>query len=289
MANNKTSLLIAARNEPYLQRTITDAFNKAKGELEVIAVLDGYRPSIEDHKNQILIYHPEFIGQRPAINQAARLATGKYIFKADAHCIFDEGFDIKLAEDCEYDWTAIPLRHGVIENEWKRRPGKIHYMRLTSPSEPGDFGLRAKAWTEYRKRSNGELIDDVMTCQGSGWFQYRERFWELGGLDEKHGHWGALGCEVGCKAWLSGGRLIVNKKTWYAHWQRGRKHTKSDDVTTSRFYHLPRSAVRDAHEYAKDLWLNNKWPGQKREFRWLLDKFAPVPGWLDGYPELCKK
>lgn len=284
---DKVSVLIAARNEPYLQRTITDAFDKAKGEIEVIAVLDGYRPDISGHRNQILIYHPENIGQRPAINQAAKLATGKYVFKVDAHCIFDEGYDVKLAEDCEYDWTAIPRRHGVIENDWKRRPGRIDYMRLTSPSEPGDLGLRAKAWTEYRKRPEAQGdITDVMTCQGSGWFQYKDRFWELGGLDERHGHWGALGCEVGCKAWLSGGRLIVNKKTWYAHWQRGRKHTKDATVTTSRFYHLPRQVVRDAHAYAKDLWFNNKWPLQKREFKWLLDKFAPVTGWQDGYPEL---
>lgn len=289
MANDKVSVLIAARNEPYLDRTITDAFNKAQGELEVIAVLDGYKPTIENHKNQILIYHSESIGQRPAINQAAKLATGKYIFKVDAHCIFDEGFDVKLAEDCEYDWTAIPRRHGVIEDKWKRRPGKVDYMRLTSPSERGDLGLRAKAWPDYRKRPEAQGdITDVMTCQGSGWFQYKERFFELGALDERHGHWGALGCEVGCKTWLSGGRLIVNKKTWYAHWQRGRKHTKDSTITTSRFYHLPREVVRDAHKYAKDLWFNNKWQLQKREFKWLLDKFAPVEGWQNGYPELCK-
>ena len=50
MANNKVSVLIAARNEPYLDRTIADAFNKAQGEVEVIAVLDGYRPDIPDYK-----------------------------------------------------------------------------------------------------------------------------------------------------------------------------------------------------------------------------------------------
>ena len=287
MANNKVSVLIAARNEPYLQRTITDAFNKAQGEIEVIAVLDGYRPAIADHKNQILIFSYGWIGQRPAINQAAKLATGKYIFKVDAHCIFDKGFDVKLAADCEYDWTVIPRRHGVIEDVWKPRKTSIDYMRLTSPLQKGELGLRAKAWMDYKGRDNGKLIDDVMTCQGSGWFQYRERFWELEGLDERHGHWGALGCEVGCKAWLSGGSLKVNKKTWYAHWQRGRRHSKGDDfVSTSRYYYLPRKVVKDAQRYAKDLWLNNKWPKQTREFRWLLDKFAPVPGWQDGYPEL---
>jgi glycosyltransferase involved in cell wall biosynthesis len=287
MANNKVSVLIAARNEPYLQKTITDAFDKAKGEVEVIAVLDGYRPSIEDHKNQILIYHPEWIGQRQSINQAAKLATGKYIFKVDAHCIFDEGYDVKLAAECQYDWTVIPRRHGVIEDGWKPRITNVDYMRLTSPLEPGDLGLRAVAWKDYKKRTDGEMIDDVMTCQGSGWFLRKDRFWDLEGLDEGHGHWGALGCEIGCKAWLSGGALKVNKKTWYAHWQRGRRHTKSSDlVDRKREYYLPRETVRKAHGYARDLWLNNKWHLQRLEFKWLLDKFAPVPGWQEGYPEL---
>jgi len=272
------SVVIAARNEPYLQRTIDDCFDKASGEIEVIAVLDGYRPEIVTRKGLALIYRLGGIGQRPAVNDGAKIAKGKYIMKLDAHCILDKGYDVKLSADCKYDWTVIPRRHGVIEDGWKPRITNIDYMRLTSPSEPGDLGLRAVAW---KKRTNGELIDDVMTCQGSCWFLHKDRFWELGGLDKGYGHWGAMGCEIGCKAWLSGGRLIVNKKTWYAHWQRGRRraHDKSIAIDRNRTYYLPRETVRNAQEYAKDLWLNDKWPMQKRKFKWLLDKFAPVPGW----------
>lgn len=284
------SVIIPAKNEPYLDRTINDCLDKAEGEVEVIAVLDGYwpNPAIKDRKNVTLVHHTKDFGQRPAINEAARLARGKYLMKLDAHCIMDKGYDVKLAADCEYDWTVVPRRHGVIEDRWKRRPGRVDFMRMTSPSEEGDFGLRATAWTDYRKRPEAQGdITDLMICQGSGWFLHRERFWELGGLDEAHGHWGAMGCEVACKAWLSGGRLVRNKKTWYAHWQRGRKHAKGGGTkTTSRYYYLPRQVVKDAHNYAKDLWFNNKWPLQKRDFRWLLDKFAPIPKWQDGYPEI---
>lgn len=276
------SVAITACNEPYLQRTIDSVFEKARGELEVIAVLDGYRPEIKEHKDLTLIYHPEPHGQRHSINEASKLARGKYFMKLDAHCIMDEGYDLKLKEVCQPDWTIIPRRHGVIEDRWKRRPGRVDYMRLTCPDEPGDLGLRAKAWPEYRRRGR-DPIDDVMTCQGSGWFQYLERFRELGCLDEGHGHWGAMGCEVGNKTWLSGGRLIVCKSTWYAHWQRGRKHTRNDIKTTSRFYYLPRQVVKDAHKYAKDLWFNNKWSGQKLPFVWLLEKFWPVPGWSEEW------
>ncbi len=279
------SVIIPAKNEPYLDKTIDSCFDMAEGEVEVIAVLDGYWPDvpIKDRKGLTLVHHTEGIGQRPATNEAARLARGKYLMKLDAHCIMDKGYDVKLAADCEYDWTVTPRRYGIIEKEWKRRGGiKLDYMRLTCPDEPGDMGLRSKHWSEFKKRplAQGDITDS-MTCQGSCWFQYKDRFWELGGLDEGYGHWGAMGCEVGCKAWLSGGRLVANKKTWYAHWQRGRRHAKGKDefVSTSRYYYLPREVVRIAHRYAKDLWFNNKWPLQKHKFKWLIDRFAPVPGW----------
>jgi len=278
------SVLIAARNEPYLQETIDSCFDSAEGEVEVIAVLDGYWPEkpIRDRKGLILVHHTESIGQRPSVNEAASLAQGKYIMKLDAHCILDKGYDVKLAADCKYDWTVIPRRYGVREKEWSPRiKGRVDYMRLTCLLEPHDLGLRAVAWPRYEKRTNGKLIDDVMTCQGSGWFQHKDRFFEHGCCDEKHGHFGALGCEVGCKAWLSGGKLKVNKKTWYAHWQRGRKRSRDRTIIKDprRMYIMPREIVRKAHNYARDLWLNNKWPLQIRDFKWLVDKFAPVPGW----------
>lgn len=284
------SVLIPACNEPYLDRTIYDCLDKAKGEVEVIAVLDGYWPSvsIEDRKRLTLIHHTKNIGQRPAVNEAAKLASGEYIMKLDAHCILDKGYDVKLAADCKYDWTVIPRRHGIIEDKWKRRPGKVDYMRMTSPDEKGDLGLRATAWTDYRKRPEAQGdITDVMVCQGSCWFMHRKRFEEIGMLDEGHGHWGAMGCEISCKTWLSGGRLVVNKKTWYAHWQRGRRHTQ--EGTTSRYYYLPRDVVKFAHRYAKDLWFNNKWPLQTRKFEWLIEKFSPIPGWENGCPQSYKK
>ena len=268
------SVIIPAKNEPYLDKTIDSCLDMAEGEVEVIAVLDGYWPDppIKSRKGLTLVHHTKGIGQRPACNEAARLAQGKYLMKLDAHCILDEGYDVKLASDCDYDTTVIPRRYGVIEDGWEpRKSAKVDHMRLTCPSEVGDLGLRAVTWTGSGK--------EVMTCQGSCWFLHRKRFWELGGLDEDHGHWGAMGCEIGCKAWLSGGRMIVNKDTWYAHWQRGRKHTRSPElIDRKREYHLPRETVKTAHRYAKDLWLNNKWPLQKRKFKWLIDKFSP-PHW----------
>ena len=96
------SVLIPARNEKYLQQTIESLHKSAKGEYEVIAVLDGYWPDppIQDHPKVKIVHFTEPIGQRAATNVAARLATMKYIMKIDAHTIMDEGFDVKMSDVC---------------------------------------------------------------------------------------------------------------------------------------------------------------------------------------------
>ncbi|KKM65961.1 hypothetical protein LCGC14_1486040, partial [marine sediment metagenome] len=100
----KVSILIPAINETIeaapemsvLKRTIQDIYEKATGEFEVIVGIDG--PPHEDlpaYPNLTVIKRPERIGLKPNVNDMARIATGKYLFKVDAHCIFDEGFKLK--------------------------------------------------------------------------------------------------------------------------------------------------------------------------------------------------
>ena len=97
-ANYDLSILIPARNEMFLARTIEDILNNIEGNTEIIAVMDGYwtDPPIPQHERVTVIYNPESIGQRAATNQAAKLSKAKYLMKCDAHCAFDKGFDVKM-------------------------------------------------------------------------------------------------------------------------------------------------------------------------------------------------
>ena len=116
------SVLIAARNEIYLEKTIRDVLSNAEGEIEIIVELDGYIPEPQIVMNDdrvIFIHHKESIGQRACINHAAKLAKGKYIMKLDAHCAMDKGFDVKLAQDCEPEWTVIPRMYNLDVELWK--------------------------------------------------------------------------------------------------------------------------------------------------------------------------
>lgn len=273
------SVIIPARNEKYLEKTIRSVLENALGEVEVLVVLDGYLPDPPIHANDnrvIFIHNIKSIGQRQAVNQAARRAKGKYVMKLDAHCAVDKGFDLKLAADCAYGWTVVPRMYNLDVETWLPKLHKrTDYMYISSPDADKPFRAQyyeGRAKDEgQRQPANDKLIDDTMCNMGPGWFMHKDRFWELGGMDEKHGGWGQMGIEVSCKAWLSGGALKVNKQTWFAHWFRGGGGPGFP-------YTITGSAQEKARAYSRDLWLNNKWDKQVRSFQWLVDKFNP-PGW----------
>ena len=120
------SIAIPARNEPYLDKTIESILAAARGEIEIIAILDGYLPDkpLPVDPRIITIHHATPIGQRPAINEAARIVGGRFFMKCDAHCAFDEGFDVKLAADCERDWTVIPRQYQLDAETWQPKMKK---------------------------------------------------------------------------------------------------------------------------------------------------------------------
>ena len=72
------SVIIPSRNENlYLEKTIKNVLENAQGEIEILAVLDGWIPDqpieIGDAR-VIFIHNKEAIGQRHSINLAASRA-----------------------------------------------------------------------------------------------------------------------------------------------------------------------------------------------------------------------
>jgi hypothetical protein len=126
---------------------------------------------------------------------------------------------------------------------------------------------------KYRPESQGDICD-VMCSLGACFFMSRERFWQLDGLDESHGSWGNFGIEIAAKSWLSGGRHVVNKRTWFSHFFRVGGHGFPYPITGAE--------QQRARDYSRDLWFNNRWGKQVLPFSWLVEKFWPVPGWEDS-------
>jgi len=288
LTNEKVCVIIPARNEIYLPHTIEDVLKKAEGDIEVIPILDGYdKPIVIPTDPRVKpIVHEKAIGQRPSINLAARQTDAKYILKTDGHSMLDQGFDVKLKADCEYDWTVIPRMFNLDVVHWAPKLNKVtDFMWFRSP-DAKDMPLRVQYWDapiarefpdEYKAHKNNldrqGKICDVMTGQGACWFIHRKRFWDLGGMDEAHGQWGQMGVEVACKSWLSGGRQVVNKNTWFSHWFR------KGDGPAGIPWPMSGREQHKARKYSINLWSKNKWPQQVHDLQWLADKFAPLPTW----------
>jgi len=222
----KVSVIIPSRNEQFLPRTVADILAKAAGEIEVIAVLDGYWPTdgdnhllLPDDKRLHIIHRGEPRGMRAAINAAAGIATGDFLMKTDAHCMFAEGFDEALKADCEDNWIVVPRRYSLDAELWERRPKEpIDYHYLDCPmTNPEYFQFHGVVWNQRgrERRDNPEYdIDDTMSWQGSMWFMSRKHWDRLGGMSEEgYGTFSQEPQEIGLKTQLGGGRLVVNKKT----------------------------------------------------------------------------
>ena len=115
------SIIIPAREEIFLQKTIENILENIRADTEVIAICDGYwpEPPVADNPRLTIIHHAKSIGQRAATNEGVRLSQAKFIMKVDAHCAFGEGFDRVLMEDCQYDWTMIPAMWNLHAFDWE--------------------------------------------------------------------------------------------------------------------------------------------------------------------------
>ena len=273
---SKVSILIPSKDDKFLSRTIENIQLRATGDYEIIVILDGptSHPLPKADKNLIYIQKNEPEGLRKAINEAATKANGKYLFKTDAHCMFDEGFDETLKKNCEDNWVVIPRRYGMdpkTPNIWKRQLYfQADYYYLTCPwGNPNEFFLNTHRWFGRDSERKDIPIDETMSMHGSAWFMTKNHFFNnLGGLEtEKFGQWGENE-EIALKTWLGGGAVMVNKKTWYAHLQMraGRAEQQKKDWE-----------AMDSHKKLAEYWTRNKWAKRIHDFDWLIDKFWPLP------------
>lgn len=332
------SVIIPARNEIFLRRTIEDVLANARAETEVIAIADGYDPGeLPVHPRLRVICNQTAIGQRAATNQGARAARGKYIMKLDAHCSVQAGFDVALLQDCQDDWTMIPAMYNLHAFDWQCLDCQVRTYQGAKPESCAlcggerhemvlvwrprwnrrtvlwyfDRQLHFQYWNSWRCRACGDIIVrgvrpvscelcggqdfksstryaydqhppliDTMSFLGACMFLRRDRYWQLGGMDEAHGSWGQFGTEWACKTWLSGGRLVTSRRTWFAHLFRTSNFARRGESAWP--YPMSHAEIEAARRYSRDLWLHDRWPLATRPLSWLLDRFRPIPDWHES-------
>jgi glycosyltransferase involved in cell wall biosynthesis len=294
-------IIIVAYNEEFLGKTIQDILSNIEGNTGIITVMDNYwAKDIPDDPRVTIIHNNVAIGQRGATNQAVKISNAKYIIKADAHCAFDKGFDVKMIEKMQDNWTMIPVMRNLHAFDWVCPEGHRRYQSpsgvcaICGKETHKDIVWIAKSnpqstsycfdtephfqyfkdWTrrpEYKKDLQEIELTETMSIQGSCFMLTRDKYWELNICDETFGSWGSQGIEVACKTWLSGGKVICNHNTWYAHLFR----TQGGDFS----FPYPQSGnqVQNAKKHAKEIFFDKRWG--KYPMSWLIEKFSPVPSW----------
>lgn len=285
------SVIIPNRNNGkganFINDTINDVLKNAGCSVEVIVNVDEAWPSPLLDDRRITYIHPSSpVGLRTAVNNCVRLARGKYILKTDDHCAFGKDFGKILIENHQENWVQIPRRYALDAENWKideRTDDKypIDYMYIDFPrkGKAHDDGMHGVPWKHVRNLAQNKPefdIDDTPSMQGSCYFMTKNHFDNfLGTLNATEGEYGNFAQEsqeIGFKTWLGGGRLVVNKKTWYAHLYKGRQY--------GRMYRLDDADHKRGSSWSADYWLNNKWEGRVHDFAWFInEKFPGMPSW----------
>ena len=305
MDKGKVSIIIPSRGgQPYLQNTIDGLLKNAKEDIEIIVVMDGIWPDpflTPSDKVTIIHHGTQFnsLGMKEGIMRGIAVSHGEYIMKTDEHTMFDEGYDVKLKADCEDNWVVIPRRHRLLGDEWELeeytimpdgtwpKPGArppIDYMYLSYPYERAfdkTCGLHGAEWRErtlQRFYDPKYLIDATMSMQGSCYFMKRSWWDQLNIFDvERYGSFTMEAQEVGNNTWFKGGRVVVNKKTWYAHMHKG-KRGKRYQFSNAQYDSFMR-------QNEKGRLAGIKYFIGDPQFEVLLNAFWPVPGWPENWKE----
>lgn len=289
----RVSVIIPSRNEvrehapgvTVLQRTVADVYAKATGEIEVLVGFDG--PAYQDfpdYPNLRQLRRPTVGGLKSLINELVEMATGRYIFKLDAHCSVAPGFDETLAADMEPNWLVTPRFYVLDGATWQWQDERHYdYFYLVCPfTDPRGFRFKAGGhWPQRTAERINIPLDETPQFHGSGWFVTRAFYRDcLGGFPagDPLGH-AQEPPNLGLRTWLGpwGGRVMVNKKVWYAHLHQDNQ---------KRGYHMGRVQERISYDIAAKYWMGDEWPGRRHDMRWFIERFMPMPSWPDNWRQL---
>lgn len=288
------SIIIPSRSPQFLQQTIDDFLKHSESNIEIIVVMDGIwcDPPIKNDPRVIIIHHGtvhESWGMRESINRGIAISRGKYILKTDEHVSVSQGYDKILMADCADDEVIIPSRGRLDVDKWEKiHDGRsnIDYMYIEFPFlKPFDptQGLHGAEWRERGQQRKNILIDETPTMQGSFYFMSRKH-WDTTIKElntKKYGPFTMEAQEISMATWLSGGRVLVNKKVEYLHWHKGIKG-KGYNFSTQQ-YEVFMEQKEKGRQYAIDYWLVTK--DFKYDFEWFISKFWPIPKWSENWKE----
>jgi len=242
----KVSVVIPSWKDPMITKTIESLLSSSElGDgLEVIAVFDGYYPTfnlIQDKRVRYL-HLGKNRGMRGAINAGVDIARGEYILRTDEHCCFGKGYDRILIETCQPNWIVTAKRYALDVDNWKVM-AEIEPVECEKLVIQGGVKFSGRPWKERSEEFKDIQIYETMAMQGSMWLMPRKWWDEVIGELQTEGYGQLIqdSHEMVFKTWKAGGKLMLNKNTWFAHRHRsfGRTHnhgTKENPANEDKGY-----------------------------------------------------
>ena len=230
----RLSCVIPSYKDPLLHKTIDSLLGNSElgDNLEIIVVLDGYWARVKDDDRVRVVHLGKNRGMREAINAGVSVSRGEYIMRTDEHCVFAKGYDRILTETCQPNWIVTARRYFLDPVKWQIMDiPPIDYEKLVIQ---GGIKFSGQKWPERTEERKDVLIDETMAMQGSMWLM-PQKWWNdvIGELQtEGYGPLYQDSHEMIFKTWKAGGKMMINKNTWYAHkhrsFSRTHQHTKTD-------------------------------------------------------------
>jgi len=221
----KLSAIIPAYKDKYVVPTIGSllANSELGDQLEIIVVLDGFWPDFElpNDPRVIYVHLGANRGMRGAINAGVDVASGEFLLRADQHCMFAKGYDRILTETCKSNWIVTATRYFLDPEKWEvmEELPPVNYEKLVIQGGKKFAGQR---WRSRDKEREGKMIDQTMAMQGSMWVMPRA-WWKKVIVElqtEGYGQMYQDSHEMIFKTWKAGGKMVLNKNTWFAHKHR---------------------------------------------------------------------
>lgn len=243
------SVIIPSFRDPLLQKTIDSLLENAEGEIEVIPVLDGYWPEVplKDDPRVRVLHLGKTRGMRDAINAGVSIARGKFIMRTDEHCIFAKGYDTTLTESCQPNWIMTARRYFLDPVKWEVMDlPYVDYEKLAIQTVGNGKKFCGMPWD--RPDRENVIVDETMAMQGSMWLMHRQWWKDTIGELQSEGYGTHLqdSHEMVFKTWKAGGKLMVNKNTWFAH-----KH-----VSFPRTHNYGGELAARSVKYCYDTWID---------------------------------
>ncbi len=250
------SIIIPSYKDPYSQKTIKDLLEHSElgDKLEIIQIFDGYWPSFDiiQDKRVRYVHLGKNKGMRGAINAGISVARGKFFMRVDEHCCFGQGFDRILTESCKENEIMTAKRFFLDPEKWEVMPDDpVEHEKLVIQNvSEGVQKFAGQRWRSRDEEQKDVMLSETLAMQGSMWIANREFFLKTVGELQTEGYGPLIqdSVEVCMKYWKVGGRLMLNKNTWFAHKHRSFNRTHNNGTQENP------ANCEQGYKYALDTW-----------------------------------